>query len=257
MKKYLLTAIALLIIIIIGYLFLGSGDGGRDIPTAKVSKGELVVSLTENGTLAAKRSVSISAPRIRGNLLIVKLVPEGTMVKAGDFLIQFDPTEQETKLRDAQAELKIAEANLQRAVAQYDMDAKQLKLAAKQVATWVKKNPNTPLLLMTSIRRADLPGKLNRSPIDVPGEVQASKLIRRVDPVYPEAAKRARMSGRVVLTVGIDEQGNVEEITVKSGHPLLAAASIIAVQQWKYSPLLINGEPFPVVATVTTVFNVK
>lgn len=131
MKKYIYFG-AVLVLLVGGYKLVGLGGPSRDIPTARVAKGEFVVSLSENGRLAAKRSVTISAPRIRGNLLIVKLAPEGTIVNAGDFLVQFDPTEQETKLRDAEAELKIAEANLDRAIAQYDMDSKQYELDLKK-----------------------------------------------------------------------------------------------------------------------------
>jgi protein TonB len=81
-----------------------------------------------------------------------------------------------------------------------------------------------------------------------------SKLIRRVDPVYPELAKRARVSGRVTLQVTVDEAGHVTDAKVVSGHPLLNDAAVTAVKQWKYSPTLLNGAPVPVMATVTVVF---
>ena len=89
------------------------------------------------------------------------------------------------------------------------------------------------------------------------GNVQESKLIRRVAPVYPELAKRARVQGKVVLVVTVDEEGNVSDIRVSTGHPLLNEAAISAVKQWKYSPTLLNGEPVPVIATVTVIFNLK
>ncbi len=76
--------------------------------------------------------MSVSSPRVRGNLQIMKLAKEGSLVEEGDFLVQFDPTEQETRLRDAEAELKIAEANLRKARAQYDMDIMQLELELKK-----------------------------------------------------------------------------------------------------------------------------
>jgi TonB family protein len=94
-----------------------------------------------------------------------------------------------------------------------------------------------------------------REPIRVGGKVQESKLIRRVEPVYPELAKRARVQGRVVLVVTVDEEGNVANITVSDGHPLLNDAAVAAVKQWRYSPTLLNGEPVSVIATVTIVFN--
>jgi len=131
LKKYLIVA-AIVVVVILILIFSGIGGTSRAIPTAKVAKGDFVVSLSENGTLAAKRSMTISAPRIRGSLQIVKLAEEGSLVQKGDFLVQFEQTEQETRLRDAQAELKIAEANLEKAKAQYDMDIMQLELELKK-----------------------------------------------------------------------------------------------------------------------------
>jgi TonB family protein len=97
--------------------------------------------------------------------------------------------------------------------------------------------------------------RVKREPIRVGGNVQESKLIRRVEPVYPELAKQARVQGRVVLVVTVDEEGNVSEIKVTRGHPLLYEEAVAAVRQWKYSPTLLNGEPVPVIATVTVTFS--
>ncbi len=101
------------------------------------------------------------------------------------------------------------------------------------------------------------PKPVKRDPIRVGGNVQESKLIRRVEPTYPELAKRARVQGQVVLVVTVDEEGNVADIKVTKGHPLLDEAALNAVRQWKYSPTLLNGEPVPVIATVTVIFNLK
>ncbi len=86
------------------------------------------------------------------------------------------------------------------------------------------------------------------------GNVQSSKLIQRVEPTYPELAKRARIQGIVLLQVTVGEAGNVTDIQVIRGHPLLNDGAVAAVQQWKYSPTLLNGEPVPVIATVTVNF---
>jgi protein TonB len=57
--------------------------------------------------------------------------------------------------------------------------------------------------------------------------------------------------------VKVDEEGNVESVRVLRGNPLLNQAAISAVMQWKYSPTILNGEPVPVVATVTVIFNLR
>jgi TonB family protein len=94
-----------------------------------------------------------------------------------------------------------------------------------------------------------------RAPIKVGGNVQESKLIYKVEPVYPELAKNARITGTVIMVVTANEEGLVTDIKVNSGHPLLTEAAIAAVKQWRYSPTLLNGMPVPVVFTVTCIFN--
>jgi TonB family protein len=109
--------------------------------------------------------------------------------------------------------------------------------------------------LMGEPNDTDLPRRVHRQPIKVGENVQESKLISRVEPVYPELAKLARVQGRVVLAVTIDEEGNVSEIKVTRGHSLLYEAAVAAVRQWRYSPTLLNGEPVPVIAIVTVTFS--
>jgi Ca-activated chloride channel family protein len=93
-------------------------------------------------------------------------------------------------------------------------------------------------------------------PMRVGGNVQESKLIRRVEPIYPELAHRARVEATVILEVHVDEQGNVGSVRVVRGHPLLDEAAVQAVKQWKYSPTVLNGMPVPVIATAAVIFKV-
>ena len=94
-------------------------------------------------------------------------------------------------------------------------------------------------------------------PIPVIASLQESKLIYKVSPVYPELAKATRTSGAVVLKAIIDEEGNVSNLAVISGHPLLIGAARDAVLQWKYSPTILNGEPMPVTALITVTFRIR
>ncbi len=97
-----------------------------------------------------------------------------------------------------------------------------------------------------------------REPIPVNGDTQKSKLICRVEPVYPEKAKRARVSGMSLLEVTINEQGEVSKVRViRSGHPLVLGAVIEAVKLWRYSPTFIDGLAVPVIATVIVPFNLQ
>jgi TonB family protein len=138
-----------------------------------------------------------------------------------------------------------------------DAASKDLKSAAKNVEAWIKKNPDKPLLLLCSLRRADFSPMQNHQPIKVSGNEQLTKLIKKIEPVYPQEAMRDRMSGKVVMQITVDEDGAVEQIKLISGHPLLTSAAMEAVQQWKYSPTLLNGEAVPVITIVTVMFGLR
>lgn len=84
------------------------------------------------------------------------------------------------------------------------------------------------------------------------------KLLKKVDPVYPEEARKALVQGVVVLRVRINEEGLVEQIMImKSESGLLNQPAIDAVKKWKYEPLLIEGKPTPAVFNVTVAFRLK
>ena len=79
-------------------------------------------------------------------------------------------------------------------------------------------------------------------------------LIRRVQPNYPALARQARIQGSVILQAQISKTGDIENLTLVSGHPMLAPAAIEAVKQWKYKPYILNGEPVEVDTQVTVNF---
>ena len=94
-----------------------------------------------------------------------------------------------------------------------------------------------------------------RQPIRVGGNVQESKLRYRVEPAYPPDALANRVAGAVILQVTVNEGGDVSDVKVLRGHPLLDEAAVEAVRQWRYEPTLLNGAPVPVMATVTLMFS--
>jgi TonB family protein len=76
----------------------------------------------------------------------------------------------------------------------------------------------------------------------------------KVDPIYPPLARVARVQGTVVLRVTISKTGNVQKVSLVSGHPLLVSAAIDAVKQWKFRPYLSNGSPAKVETAVQVNF---
>jgi len=79
-------------------------------------------------------------------------------------------------------------------------------------------------------------------------------MIHRVDPPYPPLARAARVQGEVVLKAIIDKDGNITDLQLISGHPLLVPSAIEAVKQWRYKPYLLNGQPVEVETTITVIF---
>jgi TonB family protein len=84
--------------------------------------------------------------------------------------------------------------------------------------------------------------------------VMAGLLASKVAPDYPVDAKQARIQGTVVMRVIVDNEGNVANIQLISGHPLLAPAAIDAVKQWKYRPYLLDGMPVEIETQVAVNF---
>jgi protein TonB len=84
--------------------------------------------------------------------------------------------------------------------------------------------------------------------------VAPPRKLRDVRPVYPELARRVGAQGTVVIECRIDEAGRVVEARVAQSVPLLDAAALEAVEQWLYTPTLLNGVPVSVVMSVSVRF---
>jgi protein TonB len=86
--------------------------------------------------------------------------------------------------------------------------------------------------------------------IRVGAQVEQANLLQQVSPAYPPLAKAARVQGTVTFEATIGKDGSVENLNLLSGPPLLVQSALEAVQQWKYKPTLLNGQPVEVLTTV-------
>jgi protein TonB len=86
-------------------------------------------------------------------------------------------------------------------------------------------------------------------------QMSPGSLIRRVQPVYPQLARSARIQGSVVLTAIISKEGTIENLRVIDGHPMLVKAAIEAVSQWRYKPYILNNDPVEVETQITVNFS--
>jgi protein TonB len=91
-------------------------------------------------------------------------------------------------------------------------------------------------------------------PVRLHTGIDAPVKINDVMPVYPALARSAGAQGVVIIEAAIDIEGNVTSAKVLRSIPLLDAAAVDAVRQWKYTPARLNGQPVPVIVTVTVNF---
>jgi periplasmic protein TonB len=93
--------------------------------------------------------------------------------------------------------------------------------------------------------------------VRIGGKIAQPRIVSRVDPVYPDLAAAARLGAVVIVEAEVDVHGVVKSVKVLSGHPLFDEAALNAVKQWRYQPLLLNGEPTGFILSVVITFNLK
>jgi periplasmic protein TonB len=101
------------------------------------------------------------------------------------------------------------------------------------------------------------PPKPSQQRVRIGGNVQAAKMVRQIQPLYPQIAKTAHVQGTVILHAIIAKDGSVQELQYISGPALLMRSAMDAVHQWKYQPTLLNGEPVEVDTTISVVFTLS
>ncbi len=90
------------------------------------------------------------------------------------------------------------------------------------------------------------------------GGVTVPELIDRIDPLYPETARKLRQEGTVLLEAVITSSGLVEDVRiVGSAGPLLDAAAESAVRRWRYRAATLNGRAVAVFLTVKVRFGMN
>ncbi len=92
-------------------------------------------------------------------------------------------------------------------------------------------------------------------PVDYSDEQK--RLIHDVQPAYPDTARQAGIEGNVTLRLLIGKDGHVQEVRPLSGQLLLVSAAIAAVKEWRYKPMLLDGQAQPVVTTVSIGFRLQ
>jgi protein TonB len=81
--------------------------------------------------------------------------------------------------------------------------------------------------------------------------------LHRVDPLYPDFARRARIQGTVVLMMTVDERGVPLQVRALDGHPALQEAAMQAARQWRFEPARLDGRPVAASFRLTLNFRLR
>lgn len=96
------------------------------------------------------------------------------------------------------------------------------------------------------------------APLRVGGDVKAPVVTDRAEPVYTTTARKARVSGVVVVEAVIGKNGRAEEVRVLKGLPMgLSEAAVEAVKKWRFQPGTLNGKPIATIFSLTVTFKLE
>ena len=90
-------------------------------------------------------------------------------------------------------------------------------------------------------------------PPPLPSNVQPPKIVKRVEPLYPEGARAFRVSGIAIFACVIDRNGSVRDVVMKKSlpAPTLSYMAMEALRQWKFEPGTVDGKPVDVLFNLT------
>lgn len=154
-----------------------SPTSARRVPTARVQRGRVQVTVYTTGDLRAARTAQLVVPSMGGQLQIVKLAAPGDAVKSGDLVVEFDSAEQAFNLEQARFDLQLAEQEILKAEAQaavqaaeddvallharYDVRRAELDAESNELVSVVKAQQNGLLLEEARQRLAQLEVDVN------------------------------------------------------------------------------------------------
>jgi len=117
-RRWVVLVAGLLVLAGVSIFRLGRPKAAPKINTAEVKRGEFVEHVQVRGELKALRSIVLTAPSGAGDIQIIRLVKNGTQVKKGEVVVQFDTSTLQRTLDQKLSELKTAEGEIERIRAQ-------------------------------------------------------------------------------------------------------------------------------------------
>jgi len=245
------------------YRLLASSGSGI-VPTAKVQRGDLSLTITARGELRGQHPQVLTAPMTGGGELhITSLLRSGIPVHKGDVVVQFDTAEQEYKLKEAEADLAEAEQHILQVKAQQEATDEEDRYALLKAQTDVtlaeldvRKNP---LVAAITARQNDLAlsaardrqTQLQRNLTNRQATSQAAAAIQEAGKAKAQAQARTAKENIDAMTlratrdgyVSVDQNANVQFVffgmtlppfqTGDAVRPGMAVAEIPDLQNWE------------------------
>ena len=175
-------------------------ERGNAVPTSKITKGSLSLTVHATGELRAGRTMTLVTPPVGGMLRIIKLIPTGISVKAGETVVEFDPADHQYALEQAKSEVAEAEQEI----------VKMKADAAAQAA----QDQVTLLTARFDVRRAELDASGN----EFVGAIEAKKNLLSLE----EAKRRLEQLDEDVKSRAATSQASLAVVLEKRNKAMLA-----------------------------------
>lgn len=144
--------------------------------------------------------------------------------------------------------------NLYPAIAESDMSM------FGKPAEFLKQHPLAPPALHLPHVSGGPPPPGVVAPMPMPaGSIQAPRILRRVEPLYPRAARSFGVSGIAIFEMRIDKTGSIRDVTMLKGlpAPTLSYCAMEALRQWKFEPGTLDGQPVDVLYNLTVNYKLR
>lgn len=212
MKRRLIWAALVLAVVAVGAAMTFAvprlPERSDGVPTARVTRGLLKLNIHATGELRAGRTTTLITPAVGGMLRIVRMVPTGIAVKAGDVVMEFDPADQQYALEQARTDLAEAEQEIVKMKAD-----REVQIAQDAVDL---------LTARYDVRRAELDAMGNEfiSPIDAEKNVLSFEEAKRRLAQLEDDVKSRSVTSQASLQV-VEERRNKAQLAMQRAQQII------------------------------------
>ena len=249
-KKILIAAAVILAVAALGYF--GYEKFGKSPTTAPTSQAVVVPQnvAPQNSAASAPTSspVAVSAtPVATGKAAGSSTFDQPSASAGASTAIRIASPEPETK-RPSAAPIVVKSSNTKTSKTQTQADESAPSLSNVESSA---NNSSLPSLIASPSLNLPRP---TLATVRVSQGVSQGLVIKRVQPKYPQAALASHTGGAVLIEATVNKEGNITNVKVLNGDPILAKAALDAVRQWRYKPYYLDGEPVEIQTQITVNF---